>query len=55
MFSRWIWLYGVSRGTTMRRRRSLSMTSAARRAGFTEVRGQTLFPGVCGLVTAVRA
>jgi ubiquinone/menaquinone biosynthesis methyltransferase len=27
---------------------------AARRAGFREVRGETLFPGVCGLVTAVR-
>ena len=27
---------------------------AARRAGFREVRGATLFPGVCGLVTAVR-
>jgi ubiquinone/menaquinone biosynthesis methyltransferase len=27
----------------------------ARRAGFREVRGATLFPGVCGLVTAVRA
>jgi ubiquinone/menaquinone biosynthesis methyltransferase len=27
----------------------------ARRAGFTDVRGETLFPGVCGLVTAVRA
>jgi ubiquinone/menaquinone biosynthesis methyltransferase len=26
----------------------------ARRAGFREVRGETLFPGVCGLVTAVR-
>ena len=28
---------------------------AARRAGFREVKGTTLFPGVCGLVTAVRA
>jgi ubiquinone/menaquinone biosynthesis methyltransferase len=28
---------------------------AARRAGFKDVRGETLFPGVCGLVTAVRA
>ena len=28
---------------------------AARRAGFREVRGETLFPGVCGLVTAVKA
>ncbi len=28
--------------------------AAARRAGFREVRGQGLFPGVCGLVTAVR-
>ncbi len=27
----------------------------ARAAGFGDVRGQTLFPGVCGLVTAVRA
>ncbi len=27
----------------------------ARRLGFTDVRGETLFPGVCGLVTAVRA
>jgi demethylmenaquinone methyltransferase / 2-methoxy-6-polyprenyl-1,4-benzoquinol methylase len=27
----------------------------ARRAGFRDVRGTTLFPGVCGLVTAVRA
>jgi ubiquinone/menaquinone biosynthesis methyltransferase len=27
---------------------------AARRAGFPEVRGATLFPGVCGLVVAVR-
>jgi ubiquinone/menaquinone biosynthesis methyltransferase len=26
----------------------------ARRAGFRDVRGATLFPGVCGLVTAVR-
>jgi len=26
-----------------------------RRAGFRDVRGETLFPGVCGLVTAVRA
>jgi demethylmenaquinone methyltransferase/2-methoxy-6-polyprenyl-1,4-benzoquinol methylase len=26
----------------------------ARRAGFKDVRGTTLFPGVCGLVTAVR-
>ena len=29
--------------------------AGARRLGFTEVRGETLFPGVCGLVTAVRA
>lgn len=29
--------------------------AGARKAGFTEVRGATLFPGVCGLVTAVRA
>jgi len=29
--------------------------AAAVRAGFGSVRGQTLFPGVCGLVTAVRA
>ncbi|GEJ58500.1 ubiquinone/menaquinone biosynthesis methyltransferase [Anaeromyxobacter diazotrophicus] len=28
---------------------------ACRKAGFREVRGATLFPGVCGLVTAVRA
>jgi len=28
---------------------------AARRNGFREVRGETLFPGVCGLVVAVRA
>lgn len=28
---------------------------ACRRAGFTAVRGETLFPGVCGLVVAVRA
>jgi ubiquinone/menaquinone biosynthesis methyltransferase len=28
---------------------------AARRAGFRDVHGETLFPGVCGLVTAVRA
>ena len=28
--------------------------AAAARAGFREVRGRTLFPGVCGLVTAVR-
>jgi ubiquinone/menaquinone biosynthesis methyltransferase len=28
---------------------------AARRAGFREVRGVTLFPGVCGMVTAIRA
>jgi ubiquinone/menaquinone biosynthesis methyltransferase len=27
----------------------------ARRAGFKDVRGATLFPGVCGLVTAVKA
>ncbi len=27
----------------------------ARRAGFRDVRGATLFPGVCGLVTGVRA
>jgi ubiquinone/menaquinone biosynthesis methyltransferase len=29
--------------------------AAARRAGFRDVRGETLFPGVCGLVTGVRA
>jgi demethylmenaquinone methyltransferase / 2-methoxy-6-polyprenyl-1,4-benzoquinol methylase len=29
--------------------------ASARRTGFTDVRGRTLFPGVCGLVTAVRA
>ncbi len=29
--------------------------AAVRRAGFRDVRGRTLFPGVCGLVTAVRA
>jgi ubiquinone/menaquinone biosynthesis methyltransferase len=29
--------------------------ASARAAGFCEVRGETLFPGVCGLVTAVRA
>ena len=29
--------------------------AGARRAGFTDVRGETLFPGVCGLVTAVKA
>ena len=28
---------------------------AARRAGFERVRGETLFPGVCGMVIAVRA
>jgi len=28
---------------------------ACRRAGFEQVRGQTLFPGVCGLVTALRS
>ncbi len=28
--------------------------AATRRAGFRDVRGRTLFPGVCGLVTAVR-
>jgi len=28
---------------------------AARRAGFRDVRGEALFPGVCGLVTGVRA
>jgi ubiquinone/menaquinone biosynthesis methyltransferase len=28
---------------------------AARRAGFRDVRGETLFPGMCGLVTAVKA
>ena len=28
---------------------------AARRAGFRDVKGETLFPGMCGLVTAVRA
>ena len=27
----------------------------ARRNGFREVKGTTLFPGMCGLVTAVRA
>ena len=27
----------------------------ARRAGFGAVRGATLFPGVCGMVTAVRS
>jgi demethylmenaquinone methyltransferase/2-methoxy-6-polyprenyl-1,4-benzoquinol methylase len=26
----------------------------AKRAGFRDVRGETLFPGVCGLMTAVR-
>ncbi len=29
--------------------------ASARRAGFRDVRGETLFPGVCGLVTGVRA
>jgi ubiquinone/menaquinone biosynthesis methyltransferase len=29
--------------------------AAAERAGFREVRGETLFPGVCGLVTGVRS
>jgi demethylmenaquinone methyltransferase/2-methoxy-6-polyprenyl-1,4-benzoquinol methylase len=29
--------------------------ASARQAGFRDVRGETLFPGVCGLVTAVRA
>ena len=29
--------------------------AGARRLGFRDVRGETLFPGVCGLVTAVRA
>ncbi len=29
--------------------------AAAGRAGFRDVRGETLFPGVCGLVTGVRA
>jgi ubiquinone/menaquinone biosynthesis methyltransferase len=29
--------------------------AGARRAGFRDVRGATLFPGVCGMVTAVRA
>jgi len=29
--------------------------AAARRAGFRDVRGETLFPGVCGLVTGVKA
>ena len=28
--------------------------AGARRAGFTDVKGETLFPGVCGLVTAVK-
>jgi demethylmenaquinone methyltransferase / 2-methoxy-6-polyprenyl-1,4-benzoquinol methylase len=28
---------------------------ACRRAGFEQVSGETLFPGVCGLVTAVRS
>lgn len=28
--------------------------AGARRAGFRDVKGETLFPGVCGLVTAVR-
>lgn len=32
----------------------LEFEEGARRAGFREVRGETLFPGVCGLVTAVR-
>jgi ubiquinone/menaquinone biosynthesis methyltransferase len=30
-------------------------TAAARRTGFRDVRGELLFPGVCGLVTGVRA
>jgi demethylmenaquinone methyltransferase/2-methoxy-6-polyprenyl-1,4-benzoquinol methylase len=29
--------------------------AAAERAGFHDVRGEALFPGVCGLVTGVRA
>jgi demethylmenaquinone methyltransferase / 2-methoxy-6-polyprenyl-1,4-benzoquinol methylase len=29
--------------------------AAARGAGFSGIRGETLFPGVCGLVLAVRA
>lgn len=29
--------------------------ASARRLGFRDVRGETLFPGVCGLVTGVRA
>ncbi|HYG66375.1 MAG TPA: class I SAM-dependent methyltransferase, partial [Anaeromyxobacteraceae bacterium] len=29
--------------------------AAAARTGFRDVRGTTLFPGVCGLVTAVKA
>jgi ubiquinone/menaquinone biosynthesis C-methylase UbiE len=29
--------------------------AGARRNGFRDVRGETLFPGMCGLVTAVRA
>ena len=33
----------------------LEFEDGARRAGFTDVRGETLFPGVCGLVTAVKA
>jgi len=33
----------------------LEFEEGARRAGFREVRGETLFPGVCGLVTAVKA
>ncbi len=33
----------------------LEFEVGARRLGFREVRGETLFPGVCGLVTAVRA
>jgi demethylmenaquinone methyltransferase/2-methoxy-6-polyprenyl-1,4-benzoquinol methylase len=29
--------------------------AAAERAGFRQVRGEGLFPGVCGLVTGVRS
>jgi hypothetical protein len=29
--------------------------ASAERAGFGQVRGQALFPGVCGLVTGVRS
>ena len=28
--------------------------AGAQRAGLRDVRGETLFPGVCGLVTAIR-